>query len=158
MKDWESELASLLDDLSDVQSDLLEVLTEKRQRMASNDLAGMQALQPREEQLSNQLHACHARRCELLARARSHGLEAENLQQLAASAGHSRELCGQIKQTSARMRLLQHQSLANWVFAQRSLLHLSQLLEIIATGGRPRPTYGVGAAGSCHGALVDSQV
>ncbi|MCU0373434.1 MAG: hypothetical protein MUE56_09370, partial [Ignavibacteria bacterium] len=30
------------------------------------------------------------------------------------------------------MRLLQHQSLTNWVLAQRSMLHLSQLLEIIA--------------------------
>jgi hypothetical protein len=40
------------------------------------------------------------------------------------------------------MRVLQHHSLANWVLAQRRLLHVAQSLEIIATGGRMRPTYG----------------
>ena len=40
------------------------------------------------------------------------------------------------------MRLLQHHSLTNWVLVQRTLIHLSQVLEIIATGGRLKPTYG----------------
>jgi hypothetical protein len=47
-----------------------------------------------------------------------------------------------VKEASAKMQLLQHHSLAGWVLAQRSLLHVSQLLEILATGGRMQPTYG----------------
>jgi hypothetical protein len=46
------------------------------------------------------------------------------------------------RENAARMRVLQHHSLVNWVLAQRALLHVSQLLEIIATGGRTQPNYG----------------
>jgi hypothetical protein len=55
------------------------------------------------------------------------------------------------------MRLLQHQSLANWVLAQRSLLHVSQLIEIIATGGRMQPTYGDKESVHARGSLVNQQ-
>jgi hypothetical protein len=55
------------------------------------------------------------------------------------------------------MRLLQHHSLTNWVLAQRSLLHITQLLEIVATGGRLQPTYGKGASSHARGALVDQE-
>jgi hypothetical protein len=40
------------------------------------------------------------------------------------------------------------------VIAQRTLIHLSQLLEIIATGGRLQPTYGRAVAEPC-GALLN---
>jgi hypothetical protein len=36
-----------------------------------------------------------------------------------------------------------------------SLLHLSQMIEIIATGGRPKPTYEKGPGSNSGGALVD---
>jgi hypothetical protein len=60
-----------------------------------------------------------------------------------------------IREATNRTRLLQHQSLTNWVLVQRSLLHLSQLIEIIATGGRLKPTYGNGSDRQSSGALVD---
>ena len=55
------------------------------------------------------------------------------------------------------MRILQHHSLANWVLAQRSLLHVSQLLEIIATGGRMQPTYGDSESVHARGSLVNHE-
>ena len=59
-------------------------------------------------------------------------------------------------ETASRMRLLRHQGLTNWVLVQVKLLHLSKLLEIIATKGRPGPTYGRGApTGAASGAFVD---
>ena len=61
------------------------------------------------------------------------------------------------RRLTGRMDLLQHHSLANWVLAQRSLLHISQLLEIIATGGRLRPTYGKSEPVLARGALVDQE-
>jgi hypothetical protein len=64
----------------------------------------------------------------------------------------------QLKHTAARARLLQHQSLANWVLAQRTVLHLSQMLEIIATGGRLQPTYGKENSAATGGSLVDQAV
>jgi hypothetical protein len=42
---------------------------------------------------------------------------------------------------SNRANLLKHQSLTNWIIAQRNLLHITQLLEIITSGGQSQPTY-----------------
>jgi hypothetical protein len=74
-----------------------------------------------------------------------------------ASGGKSSKLGGRVKETAHRMRLLQHQSLANWVLAQRSVLHVAQLLEIIATGGRMQPTYGDRESVHARGSLVNDE-
>ncbi|NLX54094.1 MAG: flagellar protein FlgN [Planctomycetaceae bacterium] len=157
---WEEDLAALLNDLSQVQDDLLDVLARKRQCMAVADIRGMQALQPVEEALGQRLQACHDRRAALLADAEQQGLPGHSLGELATALQRQggSDLRRDVRQTSARMRLLQHQSLTNWVLAQKAVLHIAQLLEILATGGRLKPTYGKDAGPHDRGALVDQQV
>ena len=140
---WETEIAELLDELSDVQRELLEVLEAKRDCMASNDSQGMLELHPRTESLCDRLQICHQRREELLVKARECGMPAENRGRLASIIPSSQRgrMKRRVKEASSRMQLLQHHSLTNWVLAQRTILHLSQLLEIIATGGQLQPTY-----------------
>lgn len=154
--DWETEIASLLNDLSTVQSDLLEFLGEKQRLLAAVDLPGMAALDEREPVMIERLQACHRRRSELLAQATEAGRKVENLRELADTldASSARQLKQPLRDSVHRARLLQHQSLTNWVIVQRTMLHLSQILEIIASGGRPQPTYGMDAVAS-SGALVD---
>lgn len=158
---WEAAITSLLAELSSVQTELFAVLAEKRQRLATVDVNGMQELQGREQDLLARLQACHAQREALLAAAQREGLPADSMTSLAqttvasgkGSAGE--KLRKELATTASRMRLLQTQSLSNWVVAQRSLLHVSQLLEIIATGGRLQPTYGVEEGVHARGGLVD---
>jgi flagellar biosynthesis/type III secretory pathway chaperone len=155
---WETEVADLLADLSDVQGELLHVLQEKRDLLAAVDLPGLAALAPREEALVQRLDACQRRRRELLAAATAEGRPADSLGALVGAAGGARgKLGNQVKNAGARMRLLQHHSLANWVLAQRCLLHVAQSLEIIATGGRMRPTYGDKESVHARGALVNDE-
>jgi hypothetical protein len=159
--DWEAAITGLLADLSSVQEELLAVLAEKRQRLAAVDVGGMTELQVREQELLARLQSCHMRREELLAAAQREGLPADSMTSLATSAVPAGKTAGgeklrkELATTASRMRLLQTQSLTNWVVAQRSLLHVSQLLEIIATGGRLQPTYGVGEGVHARGGLVD---
>ena len=159
--EWESAITSLLGELSSVQQELLAVLTEKRQRLAAVDANGMNELQAREQALLERLQACHTRREELLAAAQREGLPADSMTSLAKTAvpagkgANGEKLRKELATSASRMRLLQTQSLTNWVVAQRSLLHVSQLLEIIATGGRLQPTYGVGEGVHARGGLVD---
>lgn len=157
---WEAEVAELLDELSDVQSELLEVLEAKRECMASKDANGMLDLHPRTEVLCDRLRSCHDRREELLANAKQRGLPSENLGRLAGALPPVQRgrIQRQVKDASSRMRLLQHHSLTNWVLAQRTILHLSQLLEIIATGGQLQPTYSRDETSESRGALVDREV
>jgi hypothetical protein len=156
---WEQELALLLSDLSNVQTELLELLAEKRQFMARNEIDGMLALQEREQQLGLRLQACQDRRGELLALAATQGLPHDSLENLATSltAGKRGQVQRQIRDASLRMRTQQLQSLTNWVLAQRTMLHLAQMLEIVVTEGRPQPTHGRFDATIAAGALVDSE-
>lgn len=145
--DWEAALTGLLDDLLRTQQEMLEILDRKRAAMVRRDLDQLRELQPREDQLCQQLSACQERRNELLALARVAQLPDGNLDQLSRSLPLAADSGVREKLSSAshRARLLKHQSLTNWIIAQRNLLHISQLLENITTGGRIAPTYGKSA-------------
>ena len=54
---WEEDLAGLLEELSQVQDELLDVLARKRQCMAIGDARGMIDLQPVEQTLGQRLQA-----------------------------------------------------------------------------------------------------
>ena len=156
----ETDIGDLLAELADVQSALLAVLAEKRQILATSDHAALAAMAGREQQLLDRLQACHDRRQQLLERARADGLSADSIGSLSnhlPAEAHGR-VQAVIREAADRSRLLQHQSLTNWVLVQRTLVHLSQMIEIIATGGRPRPTYGKGSDRAPSGALVDRAV
>ena len=157
---WEEELSSLLTDLSTVQSELLDLLGRKQRLLVGADVDGLAELQPQEEQLMVRLQACHDRRAALLQQAADHELPSMSLQELTSSLPREQRqaVTPQLKHAAARGRLLQHQSLANWVLAQRTVLHLSQMLEIIATGGRLQPTYGKENSAATGGSLVDQAV
>jgi flagellar biosynthesis/type III secretory pathway chaperone len=154
---WESEIGGLLGELAEVQTALLGTLNDKRQLLADGNVQALSALAPREQELADRLQACHERRQQLLARANADGLPADSIQSLSERlpTDSRNRVNAIIREAAGRTQLLQHQSLANWVLVQRSLLHLSQLIEIIATGGRTKPTYGKGSDGAASGALVD---
>lgn len=154
---WESELAALLTDLLAVQDELLKILARKRDLLASADTDGLAAMAAEEERLIESLQGCLNRRGQLLERARAEGLPSTNVRTLAEALPREQrgKMGEQVKLARSRARLLQHHSLTNWVLVQRTLIHLSQVLEIIATGGRLQPTYGEGEPVNASGALVD---
>jgi flagellar biosynthesis/type III secretory pathway chaperone len=152
-------IADLLNELSQVQTELLDLLKEKQQRMASKSPDEVASLSGREQELAGRLVACQQRRTSLLERARQEGLPGDSIASLANAMQASKrgDLGRQVKDAAARMRLLQHHSLVNWVLAQRALLHVAQLLEIVATGGRLQPTYGNASDSISRGNLLNSE-
>lgn len=154
----EAAIAELLNDLSAVQDDLIALLLEKHRYLAAGDMPGIESLKPRQEVLAQRLQQSHARRAELLAQASEHGYPADSVGALAAGiipAPRQSEIKKRMQESAMKMRILQHHSLSAWVLAQKSILHLSQLLEIIATGGRTQPTYGNRTTPHESGALLD---
>lgn len=154
---WETDLAELLTELSGVQQELLSVVQRKCALLASADIDGLREVGSQEQDLAERLQACQERRKQLLLAARAQGMPSASIRQLATALPAERrgEVMSQIEQAGNRTRLLQHQSLTNWVLVQRTLLHLSQMLEIIATGGRLQPTYEKGQRATVSGSLVD---
>ena len=154
---WEQDLTALLDELSATQTDLLALLDEKRRLLISRDTTALAEIAPREAAIVVRLQSCQEHRRELLDRAARHHLPSDSIRSLAKVMPEParREMAQHVEDAARRFRLLSHQSLANWVLIQRSLLHLSQLLEIIATGGRKSPTYGKVDTIRQGGSLVD---
>ena len=157
--DCEREIAGLLDALTETQDELLLVLTQKRKALAAGDLKLLGGIEEREGAVGRKLEECQRRREKLLAGAAARGVKADSVGQLAKSmpGGNSSPLRRQVLEASAKMRIVQNHALTNWVVAQRSLLHLSQLLAIVAAGGRLTPTYGGPASFHARGALVDQE-
>jgi flagellar biosynthesis/type III secretory pathway chaperone len=154
---WESELAQLLTELSEVQSDLLELLLEKQQLLRTANTAGLADMVPREQVITGRLQACHDRRATLLAQANDEGMPSDSLRSLAGALPRQQRMAiaPQVDAAASRARILRHHSLTNWVVVQRSLLHLTRMIEIIATGGRLQPTYGKGDATHSGGSMLD---
>jgi hypothetical protein len=157
---WDSQLAEFLSDLSSVQDASLELLTRKRKLLVASDREGLLALGAEEEQLIERLQGCLTRREELLHQAAGQGLPSESIRSLAGALPKAQRvpLTAEIQKATSQARLLQHHSLTNWVLVQRTLIHLSQMLEIIATGGHLRPTYGKDHVDSTHGTLLNQVV
>ena len=155
----EAEVASLLNDLLAGQGELMAVLNRKRNLLAARDREGLAAIATDEQQMLGVLQDCLNRRQALLARAASEGLPSKSIKALtnALPPTHREPLARQVATAGSRARLLQTQSLTNWIIIQRTLIHLSQLLEIIATGGRIQPTYGKAGPSRSGGMLLNQE-
>jgi hypothetical protein len=155
----EAELASLLNDLLAGQGVLMAVLNRQRNLLGAMDHQGLAAIAEEEQRMLGVLQDCLKRRQDLLARAASEGLPARSIQSLtnALPPPQRAPLARQVAAASTRAKLLQTQSLTNWIVIQRTLIHLSQLLEIIATGGRIQPTYGRAGSSRASGALLNQE-
>lgn len=154
---WESELATMLGDLLGVQDRFLKMLAKKRELLIASDMAGLDALGAEEQELVEALQGCVQRREALLGEARREGLPSESIQALSTAlpADQQHRLHPKVAQAKSNSRVLQHHSLAHWAAVQRSLLHLSHMLEIIATGGQMKPTYSEEDRSRASGALID---
>ena len=155
----EAELAVLLNDLLAGQGELMAVLNRKRNLLAVMDHEGLAGVAEDEQRLLGVLQECLSRRQSLLARAAAAGLPSGSIQAFAqALPPQNREpLARQVAAASSRARLLHTQNLTNWIVIQRTLIHLSRLLEIIATGGKMSPTYGEPRTSPPHGALINQE-
>jgi flagellar biosynthesis/type III secretory pathway chaperone len=155
----ETEIAALLNDLLAGQGELMAVLNRKRNLLAVMDHEGLAAIADEEQRLLGVLQDCLSRRQALLARAAAAGLPSGSIQALtqAMPSSDRAPLTRQVAAASSRARLLHTQNLTNWIVIQRTLIHLSQLLEIIATGGRPQPTYGAACTSRTQAALINQE-
>jgi len=155
------DVGSLLQDLTEVQTSLLSVLQQKREAMASGEIQQLSELQPIEEEINGRLKACFERRSEILQHGQTQGVDALTLAEMTNQLSGQTDsnignLEAQFQESRDRIRELQLEHLTNWVIAQKSLLHVSQILEIVATGGKIKPTYGKDDF-CARGALVDHE-
>ncbi len=153
---WLHDTQQFLEELLETQAELLSLLRSKSRLLVKPDVEQLQQVQAQEEQLLQRLEGFHRRREQLLQASRAEGAPPPSLQ---AALGHvpraaRHRLQPLLEQARHQSQLLQTESITHWVVVQRSLIHLSQLLELLATGGQGNTTYDHLSSQS-RGALMD---
>jgi flagellar biosynthesis/type III secretory pathway chaperone len=143
MTHWRKQLAGFLGETLQAQKDIVALLERKCELFAKNDPAAVGALAKEEQAAADRLKQCLAEREKLLQYAAAEGLPAQSVEVLAkAIVPYSDdEFFTLLRAVQYESQLLRQHNMANWVVAQRSMLHASQMLEIIATRGRMNSTY-----------------
>ncbi|MCL2347005.1 MAG: flagellar protein FlgN [Planctomycetaceae bacterium] len=160
MSAWRSELVAFLERLQIVQNEIMTMADKKRQLFGNNDMIAVANMESDEQLGIVQMRECLAKREKLLQYAAAEGLPSESVETLAKEVvpKSDDEFYRLLRSVQFQTRLLQQHNLTNWVIAQRSVLHVSQILEIIATRGLKKSTYtrkhgkNIGASG---GSIVD---
>ena len=139
-----TQIEKFLDELSTIQDATLEFLKRKGDMLGKSDTEGLTRIADEEQAVMDRLHDVFEQRYQILKQAKEADLPSDTLESLAAQL--DKENPGQSLERRCRDSIrkslqLRHQSLTNWVLAQRTAIHLSQLIDIIGTKGKPAPTY-----------------
>jgi len=138
----EPDILQFLRQLSAVQERTLSVLSRKQELLVKPDRDGLTEIAVEEQEVLAQLRQCLVRREEILAVARQSGGAAESIQVLCQRILPPRsESLRLVEEAARRSRLIQSQCATNWVMTQKSIIHLSHLLEIVETRGQGKSTY-----------------
>ena len=160
------ELARLLTALEETQEHLLALFAAKRQALDAFQSQELVRLSAREGELAARLQEIVKERMSLLVKARDAGFVVESLLDLAGAIGRTvgdarvlravELLQGRILRAQQRTARLQQESWVHWIISHRCYNHFTELLDLIAHGGHPAPTYGDKAANATGGALLDA--
>lgn len=159
------ELARFVSTLENVQQELLALLAVKRKALDAFNSDELIGLSGQESALAARLQALVSRRAELLEQARQGGFAAATLSELAGAIGkHVADarvraalemLQTRIVRSQERTSQLQKECWVHWIISHRCYNHYTDLLEMIAHGGRLAPTYG-DSLSATGGSLLDA--
>jgi hypothetical protein len=156
-------VADYLDEYLDVQQALLDVMTAKLDVRTKRTFEEARALDAREAELVERLKACVEKRQGLLADSGLNAAGAPTLKRLVEAVAESDEdepdatLFRRFDTAEKNNRELRMRSVSAWVLAQRSVVHWSQMLEIVAAQGQNVPTYKRDRKLRSRGALMDRE-
>ena len=149
---WDGKLATYLQDLVDAQGELLAFLRRRRETLVSGEPEATTALNAEETQLAERLGELHQRRAALMTEAG----DPASLEDAARRRGSDAAPGGLWEDARRNVGLLRHECVVNWLLTQRTLLHVSQLLQRVFRGdatysaaGKPSQAQG--------GTLLDHQ-
>jgi hypothetical protein len=128
--------------LQEAQQCLLTVLRTKRAALAGSDATALAALQEPELEAARRLQTLVTWRGRLLERARNDGHSCETLIDLAGALGPSANIVtARLRESRQLAAEIRHESWVQWVITNRCCNFYSELLELIAQGGRKPATY-----------------
>ena len=152
-----AELQDFLHQLIDAQTRMLTVLHKKQAILVKPDKEAVAHISAEEEStlatMQNVLH----RREELLTTARLQNIRGDSIEQLCGHFfPHNVEVQKMLDEVKSRTQQIQLLAYTNWTMSRKSMIHISQILELLETRGQGKTTYQPQvAAGISRGGFVD---
>lgn len=156
-----AELGRFLTDLEQAQGELRDVFAAKSMALRQFQGDVLVRISEGELELGKRLQVILGRRNRLLEAAAKQGIAAPSLATLAGAIGtEARDpLLKRIHAAEQQSALLRHQSWIHWIISHRCYNHYSELLELIAHGGKKAPTYSPRQqTAGAGGAVLDASI
>jgi flagellar biosynthesis/type III secretory pathway chaperone len=163
MEELAREIEDLLGAIDESQIALATVYQAKRAAIRQSDGSEIHRLTTLEESLVTDLQVHLRRRQQILQRAKSLGWPADSLATVVRTFDEPRrdELLAKIQQTQRLADANRRESWILWIVCKQSLRFFSDVIELIANGGRRAPVYLARSGGvaelSTGGALLDAK-
>ncbi|MDR0869529.1 MAG: flagellar protein FlgN [Planctomycetaceae bacterium] len=128
--------------LTAVQEKTLAVLQQKQSALVKPDRNVLSTLAAEEQEVLELLQQTRNEREQILTAAQQRGLNAGSVQTVCEQVFEQQtEWKPLVDSLQERSRQIQFASLTNWTMSQKSLVHLTQILEFIETRGEGKTTY-----------------
>ena len=152
-----AEILEFLNQLIESQNQMLAVLQRKQAILVRPEKEAMAAISSEEEKTLVTMQNTLERREEILTAARLQNVPGETIEQLCEHFFprniEVQKLLNEIKHRTQNIGLLAY---TNWTMSRKSLIHLSQILELLETRGEGKATYHPQSrTGSARGVSVD---
>lgn len=150
-----TKIIEFLKQLDAAQEKTLKILQEKQILLVKPESKALAKVAEEEVAAMEQLRLVLEKREEILLAAGEQGTEVESVQELCETLfPNNFEVRKLLDLARSRTQQLRFLALTNWTISQKSMIHLSQLLELIETRGQGKTTYKP-TKGTEGGGLVD---
>ena len=150
------DLLDFLNQLIETQSQMLTVLHEQQKILVRPEKEAMALVTAKEKEAIETMQQVLNRREELLTAARLQNISGDTIEQLC---GHFfprnievQKMLDEAKHRTHQIRLLAY---TNWTMSRKSMIHVSQILELLETQGQGKTTYQRAKTNASGGGLVD---
>ena len=155
-KPMKTDLLDFLNQLIETQNQMLAVLHKQQALLVKPKKEVMASVYAEEETVREKMQQVLNRREELLTTARLQNISGDSIEQLCAHFfPHNIEVQKMLDEAKHRTHQIRLLAYTNWTMSRKSMIHVSQILELLETRGQGKTTYHPRPADVSGGGFVD---
>ena len=137
-----TDLLDFLNQLVETQKQMLDVLHRQQAVLVRPEKAALTAIAAEEETVREKMQQVLTRREELLTAARLQNISGDSIEQLCEHFfPHNIEVQKKLDEARHRRDQIRLLAYTNWTMSRKSMIHVSQILELLETRGQGKTTY-----------------
>ena len=151
-----TDLLDFLNQLIETQKQMFDVLHKKQKMLVKPEKVALAKITAEEEHMVEKMQQVLNRREELLTSARLQNIDGDSIEQLCRHFFpcnvEVQKLLDEVKHRVHQIHLLAY---TNWTMSRKSMIHVSQILELLETRGQGKTTYHPRHSDGSGGSFVD---